>query len=93
MAQVLVRNLPDDDIESLRVASEQDGRSVESYLRDLISREAARRRKLKALEDLDQLSKRIHERWIKEGRDPKDIVPSEQLIREGREEMDAKWDR
>ena len=49
MAELLVRDLPDEDLETLRSAAEAEGCSLDDFLRDLISCEAARLRTLQTL--------------------------------------------
>ena len=43
MGQVLIRNLDDDVIARLKAKAEQDGKSLEQSLRELLAREAEQR--------------------------------------------------
>lgn len=77
MAQVLVRNLPDEVVARLKARAANENKSLEKLLREVIEREA-RPDKAEALERL---------RLLRESLPPIDADLSE-LIRQGREERD-----
>jgi plasmid stability protein len=54
MAQVIVRNLPDDVVERLKTRAAQRRRSLEQELRDILT-EAARPSREEILADLDRI--------------------------------------
>lgn len=83
MGQVLIRNLNDAVIRRQRRRARRKGISLEQHLRDVISDDAGEISKEEWLRELDELRAR---QLI----DPAPI-DSVALIREGRDELDAKW--
>jgi plasmid stability protein len=77
MAQVLVRNLPDDVVARLKARAANENKSLEQLLRDILEREAVLPKAL-LLEEL---------RKLRESMPVVDFDIAE-MIREGREERD-----
>lgn len=82
MAQVLVRNLPDDVVARLKVKAAEAEKSLEQYLREILEREAADSRQL-AFERLRQL------------RESMPYIEGDlgEIIRQGRKEREADLER
>lgn len=74
MAQVLVRNLPDEVVARLKARAAKEHKSLEQLLREVIEREARASRE-EALETLRQLRESIppfkfdSTEWVREDRD------------------------
>lgn len=83
MGQVLIRNLKDAVIQRQRRRARRKGVSLEQHLRDMISNDAGDTPTEEWLQRLQALGARL-------GPLP-DGVSGVDLIREGREEQDAKW--
>ncbi len=83
MGQVLIRNLDDAVIQRQRRRAKRKGISLEQHLRDLISEDAGAASTEEWLERLRDIGSRLGS--IADGKTGID------LIREGREELDAKW--
>lgn len=64
MATLTVRNIPDEDLASLRVVAAEHGRSMEAEVRDLIrhAKPEAQRMAPPRLEDLPPVSPEVHAR-------------------------------
>jgi len=82
MAQVLVRNLPDDVVARLKAKAAERNTSLEQYLRDLIERDAASAR--------DERIERL--RAFRESQ-PRIEGDLGELVRQGREEREADIER
>ncbi|MGH8962980.1 MAG: hypothetical protein ACRDWT_17635 [Jatrophihabitantaceae bacterium] len=66
MSDVLIRDVPADDLDQIRVAAAERGTSVQSYLRDTLHEQAAYLRRQQAL---TRTAERLHN---------KDQVPAEE---------------
>ena len=73
MATITIRNLPDAVVERIKSSAMERGRSMESELRELLTRRYADREAILARihrqwQDLPKASPEEIERWIREGR-------------------------
>lgn len=91
MAQVLIRNLDDRDVEALKAASKAGGKSFEAFAREILSERARKERKLAALEESDRFREEDR-RWREQSGLPPEAFPTAvEIIREIRSDGDPSW--